>query len=156
MPVRKIVWPTRLQVLLGCAHYHHLHAIGTPACPACPPSADVYAALTAAYTSADRACYKPSDVTRARLAVQAVRPVARHGAQRCHGVPPPRLWVRGCGGYRVGSLPCGRGGCCVGGVPGGSGGGSGHRQQPRPAGYPPGSGGQYPRPRPPASAGCDF
>ena len=86
MAVRKIVWPTRLQVLLGCADYYQGHAIGTPACPACPPSADVYAALASAYTSADRACYKPSDVTRARLAVQAVRhlhAVARSGATAC-------------------------------------------------------------------------
>ena len=73
-------------MLLGCAHYYHLHAIGTPACPACPPSADVHAALTAAYTSADRACYKPSDVTRARLAVQAVghlHATARSGVTAC-------------------------------------------------------------------------
>ena len=86
MPVRKIVWPTRLQVLLGCAHYHYLHAIGTPACPACPPSADVHAALASAYKAADRTCYKPSDVTRARLAVQAVRQLhatARSGATAC-------------------------------------------------------------------------
>ena len=86
MAVRKIVWPTRLQVLLGCAHYYQGHAIGTPACPACPPSADVYTALTAAYRAADRACYKPRHVTRAKIAVRAVRHLhatARSGATAC-------------------------------------------------------------------------
>ena len=84
MAVRKIVWPTRLQVLLGCAYHHyHLYSVGTPACL---PSAAVRAALTAAHSAAARAAGKPHSIPRGKTAVQAtyhLHAVARSGATAC-------------------------------------------------------------------------
>ena len=145
-------WPTRLQVLLGCAVYYQAHAIGTPACPACPVGATVRAAIGRALTAAFNGGRPASQRTARQSSRASFWPPARSGAQRCHGVPPPRLWLRGCGGYCMGSLPCGRGGCCVGSIPGSC----GSRQLWRSAGIAPGGHGGQPRPRPPASTGCDF
>ena len=80
------VWPTRLQVLLGCAVYYQGHAIGTPACPACPVGATVKAAIRVALTAAYNAGARPRSVPHAKVAVQAfghLRAVARGGAVAC-------------------------------------------------------------------------